>query len=136
MSMLITERDKRIIQLVGQTRVATTRQIQIAEFGLEHGARCRARLLGLVREHWLDVIAARTATQPHIYRLGKSSSKGNHYLKMLWGEKQFKSSMIRIWNLPHLLGITELRVRFLRSCTDNYFQLIYWQRSEDLQLLM
>src|SRR4051794_38501446 len=44
--------------------------------------------------------------------------------------------MIRIWNLPHLLGITELRVRFLRSCTDNYFQLIYWQRSEDLQLLM
>jgi len=134
--MLITERDKRIIQLVGQTRVATARQIQIAEFGLDHRARRQARLQGLVREHWLDVIAAKVANQPHIYRLGKSSTNGNQYLKMIWGDRQFKSCMTRIWNLPHLLGITEVRVRVIRSCKDNMFQLVYWQRAEDLQIIM
>jgi hypothetical protein len=136
MSRLVTERDKRIVQLVGQTRVATARQIQIAEFGLEHGARCRARLLGLVQEHWLDVIEAKIANQPNIYRLGRASINGNQYLRMIWGDQKFKSCMTRIWNMPHLLGITELRVRVIRSCKDNMYQLVYWQRAEDLQIIM
>jgi hypothetical protein len=134
--MLINDRDRRIVQLVGQTRVVTARQVQIAEFGLEHGARCRARLLGLVREHWLDVIEAKIANQPNIYRLGRASNTGNEYLRMVWGEQKFKSLMTRIWNLPHLLGLTEIRVRVLRSCKDNSFQLLFWQRPEDLQLIM
>lgn len=134
--MLINDRDKRIVELVGQARVATARQVQIAEFGLEYPARCQARLSGLVGEHWLDVMNKQRSNKPFIYLLGKGSNNGKQYLRLKWGEQRFKSHMTRIWNLPHQLGITECRVRVVRSCKDNAYQLLYWQRSEDLQVIM
>ena len=135
MNMLVTERDKRVVELVGRARVATARQVKIAEFGLGRRTRCSDRLQLMVENQWLDVIKVKPANQPHIYRLGKRSSNGHQYLRLLWGEKIFKSHMTRIWNLQHLLGITELRVRVIRACKDNSYQLLYWQRSEDLQPL-
>jgi hypothetical protein len=136
MNMQITERDKRIVELIGQARVATAKQVQIAEFGLEHPARCQSRLNGLVSEQWLDVLNKQKDNKPFIYYLGRNSSNAKHYLRLKWGDQKLKSCMTRIWHLPHQLGITECRVRVVRACKDNAYQLLYWQRAEDLQLIM
>src|SRR5437762_2989551 len=129
MSMLFNDRDKRIVELVGQARVATAKQVQIAEFGLEYPARCQARLNGLVGDHWLDVLNKpkdkTRDNKPFIYYLGRNSTNGKQYLRLKWGEKQFNSHMTRIWNLPHQLGLTECRVRVMRSCKDNAYQFLY-----------
>src|SRR5437868_3992551 len=44
--------------------------------------------------------------------------------------------MTRIWNLPHLAGINEIKVRLMRACKELGFEFRFWMRSEDLAPLL
>ncbi len=135
-SMQLTARDVRMVELLGRSRVLLARQFQIAEFGLEHDSRCQARLTKLVADKWIDVMPGRVANQPAVYVLSRRSPNGIKLLKERWGEQEFARYMTRIWNVEHLLGINEVKVRLMRACLDLGFQFQFWLRSEDLEPLL
>jgi hypothetical protein len=129
----LTERDCQIVELVGQSRALTVRQIQLGgEFPQHTDSRVQLRCQFLVQAGYLDTLPTCSVNEPAVYLLTRRSQAGLALLRERWGEQRLRAHLTRLGPIDHLLATNEVRVRVMRSCHELGYRLKFWLRSEDL----
>ncbi|TAK36762.1 MAG: hypothetical protein EPO21_01500 [Chloroflexota bacterium] len=134
--MLLTERDREIIELVFRARAMRADQIQTALFTPGGSSRCQRRLTLLVRNRYLDHLPRTAVNAPAVYVLGQHSTAGNRLLRERYGDQEYRRQMRPLGAIDHLLAINDVRVRVERACLDLGWSLRQWRRSDELARLM
>jgi hypothetical protein len=131
----LTDRHIETLQLVLQLRLATLEQIQIGAgypLGPKSLTATQRPLTKMVRNKLLSTLP-RASTDPAIYLINKESSAGLSILQKRFGKAYVTSHLTKIGYKPHILALSDIRVRIARSCRENGYTLDFWSRPQDIQ---
>ncbi len=134
--MRLTQRDCQTVHLVLRLHALRDDQIQTALFSLRASSPCQRRLTRLVAHGYLDRLPRRYVNEPAVYVLSRRSITGNRLIRELWGEEELRRYKGQLGPLHHLLAVNDLRVRVERACRDLGWNLVTWQRPEELAPLL
>ncbi len=129
--LTLTERDGRVVRLVGLLGMATVEQVKLLEFGEGNRSRAQTRLGVLRQVGLLDVLPGRLPNEPAIYVL---SAKGRDLLAPIGGAADLRMRRVHYGRLRHDLAITDVRVRIMRTTTLRPgLRLVRWLDEEALR---
>lgn len=132
--MLVTERDRAIVEWVHEAGVSTREQIQRLLFSAGGRSRCQRRLTLLYRRRFLDRLPNRYPNVPDVYYLSRRSIHGLRLLRALTGEQPRVCSPNKVM-LPHTLDIVDCRVQIMRACRTSGVSLVRWLNEEELRYM-
>lgn len=131
----LTDRHIETLQLVLQLRLATLEQIQIGAgypLGPKSLTATQRPVTKMVRSKLLATLP-RASTEPAVYLLNKESHLGLTLLSKRFGKAHVSSYLTRIGYQPHILAISDIRARLLRSCKEQLHVFNFWSRPQEIQ---
>ena len=135
--MILTDRDREVIQAVNDFRAMRHDQIESLLFPSKVTAQRRLRKLwehGFLQRDWLPTVGG-IQTSPTIYKLDRQGAE------LLKAEHGYHPDDIRLSTvsdtgylfLSHLLGLSEVRLAIVQSCKEHDFELVRWDDEKTLK---
>jgi hypothetical protein len=128
----LSKRGLQVMEVVARWRIARHDQIHLRLWDGEADSYSQSLCTALVRDRWLDVLPRPHVSAPAVYLISPKARQGTAWLRETYGEARARKLLSRLGSVPHLLEITEVRLRIEKACEQLGWSLRFWLRSEDL----